>query len=53
MNPSEKIKIEKPKKGKVVTPEEYVEISEKKMEEMMKRYSGGNDGEQIEIRIGG
>jgi GLPGLI family protein len=53
LNPSEKIKIEKPKKGKVVTPEEYVEISEKKMEEMMKRYSGGNDGEQIEIRIGG
>jgi len=53
LNPSEKIKIEKPKKGKVVSPEEYEQISEEKMEEMMKRYSGGNDGEQIEIRIGG
>lgn len=53
LNPTEPVKIEKPTKGKVVTSEEYRAISEKKMEEMMKRYNGGDGENIIEIRTSG
>lgn len=53
LNPKDPIKIEKPTKGKVVSAEEYRVITEKKMEDMMKRYNGGGNGETIEISIGG
>ncbi|MCT4699190.1 GLPGLI family protein [Tenacibaculum haliotis] len=41
MNPSEKIEITKPEKGKKVTRKEYTEIMKVKMEEMRERFSGG------------
>ncbi|OIQ28788.1 MAG: GLPGLI family protein [Bacteroidetes bacterium MedPE-SWsnd-G2] len=55
INPKEKLSIVEPKKGKEVTQAEFDEILQKKMEEMNERYrpSGDNDGERIEIRIGG
>ncbi|UII22710.1 GLPGLI family protein [Fulvivirga ligni] len=53
LNPTEPVKIERPTKGKVVTSEEYRAISEKKMEEMMKRYNGGDGENIIEIRTSG
>ncbi len=40
MNPEEKENIEKPKKGDVVTQEEYRQITTKKMEEMRDMYRG-------------
>lgn len=55
INPKDKLNIIEPKKGKEVTQLEFDEILQKKMEEMNERYrpSGDNDGERIEIRIGG
>ncbi len=45
MNPEEKEDIEKPKKGDVVTQEEYTKITTKKMEEFRNnRGRGGRDG---------
>ena len=52
INPSEKIKIIEPEKGKVVTQEKYDKISEAKAKEMMERFKSKN-GNGIEIRIGG
>ena len=40
MNPEEKEAIDKPKKGDVVTQEEYTKITTKKMEEMREMYGG-------------
>lgn len=51
LNPETGIEIEKPKKGKVMDAKSYQALSEEKMQEMMKRYSG--DGESIQIKVGG
>ncbi|WP_405413164.1 GLPGLI family protein [Maribacter sp. Asnod1-A12] len=46
MNPSEKIEIKAPSKGKKVTQEEYDEISQEKMKEMRENFRnrGGRNG---------
>jgi len=56
MNPKDKAEITEPKKGKVVTQEEYDVIMEEKMKEMRERMGNerqksGNQGHRI--RIGG
>ncbi|NER18831.1 GLPGLI family protein [Spongiivirga citrea] len=55
LNPKEAVTITPPKKGKKVSKAEYEKITEKKAEEMMKRFqnnrSDGGDG--IQIKIGG
>ncbi len=51
LNPEEGVEIEQPRKGKVIDSESFKALSEEKMKEMMKRYSG--DGESIKIEIGG
>ena len=54
LNPSESVDISEPKKGKVVTQEEFDNIMEKKLKEMEERYSSERgDGHNIEIKIGG
>ena len=55
MNPEERIKIEKPKKGKVVSQEEYTKIMDKKSKEMMEQFKSRrhSKGRNVEIRIGG
>jgi GLPGLI family protein len=56
MNPKKGIAVEEPQGGKKVSQEEFDAIMEKKMEEMNERYeknNGHEDGERIEIRIGG
>ncbi len=56
LNPQDKVDIEEPTKGKKVNREEYEKIMEKKAKEMMERYAprnGRDNGETIEIRIGG
>lgn len=53
INPKDKIEIEAPKKGKVVSQEEYDEIMADKMKEMQERFRGGNrsrGGSTIRIR---
>lgn len=52
LNPEDKKAIAAPKKGKVVTQEEYNEIMADKMEEMSERFRGGNrrGGNTIRIR---
>lgn len=52
INPSEKITIHEPDKGKVVTQAEYDKISDEKSKELMERFQS-RDGKGIEIRIGG
>lgn len=52
INPSEKITINEPDKGKVVTQAEYDKISDEKSKELMERFKS-RDGNGIEIRIGG
>lgn len=51
LNPEQGVKIEQPQKGKVMDSESFKALSEEKMKEMMKRYSG--EGESIQIEIGG
>ena len=51
LNPNEPVKIEIPKKGEMISSKDYEALSEEKMEEMMKRYSG-KSGEGMTIRIG-
>jgi GLPGLI family protein len=51
LNPKSGVEIEKPKKGKIIDSKSYNALSEEKMQEMMKRYSG--EGESIQIEIGG
>jgi GLPGLI family protein len=56
LNPTNGLDIKEPKNGKVVTQADYDKIMEKKMEEMEEQYESDgrrNDGNQIEIRIGG
>jgi GLPGLI family protein len=54
LNPSEKIEIKEPEKGKKVTSKKFEEISRKKSKEMMERFrSKRGSGDGIEIRIGG
>lgn len=53
LNPKEEVVIERPKKGKVVSRSEFQALQEEKMQEMMKRYSGGPGENKMEIRIGG
>jgi len=55
MNPKEKTKINEPKKGKVVSQEEYDKIIEKKRKEMRERFRNERQkgGSGHRIRIGG
>ena len=54
LNPTEKIEIVEPTKGKKVNSEKFEEISRKKSKEMMERFrSKRGDGNGLEIRIGG
>ncbi|UII27906.1 GLPGLI family protein [Fulvivirga maritima] len=53
LNPTEPVKIDKPTKGEIVNATEYKAISDKKLEEMMKRYNGGDGENVIEIRTSG
>ncbi|WP_053992109.1 GLPGLI family protein [Mangrovimonas sp. TPBH4] len=54
LNPTDKVEISEPKKGKEVTQEEFDKIVEKKLKEMEERYSSERgDGHNIEIKIGG
>ncbi|WP_138432966.1 GLPGLI family protein [Winogradskyella algicola] len=56
LNPKDKIDIKEPEKGKVVNQKKYEEIMDKKAKEMMERFrprKGRDNGESIEIRIGG
>jgi GLPGLI family protein len=52
LNPSEKITISEPDKGKIVTQAEYDKIREEKNKELMERFQS-RDGKGIEIKIGG
>lgn len=56
LNPTDKLVIEAPTKGKKVNQKEYDDIMDKKMKEMQEQYRPSNrsgSGEHIEIRIGG
>jgi GLPGLI family protein len=54
VNPTEKVEIEEPSKGKEVTQEEFDTIMEKKNKEMMDQFqSRQKDGENVVIKIGG
>ncbi|PIX11440.1 MAG: GLPGLI family protein, partial [Flavobacteriaceae bacterium CG_4_8_14_3_um_filter_31_8] len=52
LNPSEKITISEPDKGKIVTQAEYDKIRDEKNKELMQRFQS-RDGKGIEIKIGG
>ncbi|MEB2778162.1 GLPGLI family protein [Algoriphagus sp. D3-2-R+10] len=53
LNPTEPVQIEIPKKGEMISREDYQALSEEKMNEMMKRYSGKpGEGNEITIKIG-
>jgi GLPGLI family protein len=56
LNPKNGVSIAEPKEGKIVSEAEFDEIMMKKMKEMNERYennTGRDDGDRIEIRIGG
>lgn len=56
LNPTEKIKIEEPTKGKIVTQEKYDKIMDAQTKEMMERFKNrrkSKDGESISIEIQG
>jgi GLPGLI family protein len=54
MNPKNSIVLKEPSNGKIVTQEKFETIINKKMKEMEERRSfNSNDGENIEIIIGG
>lgn len=52
LNPSEKITISEPDKGKIVSQTEYDKIRDEKNKELMERFQS-RDGKGIEIKIGG
>ncbi|MGJ8683578.1 MAG: GLPGLI family protein [Nonlabens sp.] len=52
MNPKEKLELKKPKSGKEINQEDFDELQEKKMKEMMKNRGRGNGGIFIQT-IGG
>ncbi|MDP5106622.1 MAG: GLPGLI family protein, partial [Polaribacter sp.] len=54
MNPSEKITIEEPEKGKIVNQADFDKISEEKSKEMMESFSGRGGveiGNGIKIKV--
>jgi len=55
LNPTNKINIEEPKKGKVVSQKQYDKIMDKKTKEMLEKYkpSRSGKGHTMQIRIGG
>lgn len=55
LNPTEKVKIKEPKRGKKVTRKEYEKIVQEKVKEMNERFKSNRkeDGESITIEIGG
>ena len=54
INPSEKVEIEEPTKGKEVSQDEFDDIMEKKNKEMMDQFqSRRKDGDNVIIKIGG
>lgn len=55
LNPKNGVDINRPKGGKKVTQDEFDKIMDKKMKEMEEQFhdSRRNNGDQIEIRIGG
>ena len=53
LNPSEKVVITRPTKGKKVTREDVDRIRDEKMQEMMKKYDTGEGGQMRVIQIGG
>ena len=56
LNPSDKIKIEEPSKGKEISQKDFDELQEEKSKEMMERFRskrGDGKGNTIEIKIGG
>ena len=56
LNPSEKIKVTEPEKGKIVSQEEYEKISREKSREMMEKFKsrkGVDMGNGINIKMGG
>jgi len=56
LNPSEKIEVKAPEKGKIVSQEAYDKIQEEKTKELMERFKGRNGvnmGGGINIKIGG
>lgn len=56
LNPTDKFNIKAPTKGKKLSQKEYDEIMDKKMKEMQERFRASNrndNGDRIEIRIGG
>ena len=54
LNPEKGVEINKPTKGKKVTADEFDEELAKMEEKMMKKFSGGEDGEHtMTIQIGG
>lgn len=56
INPSEVIKIEEPKKGKVVSQKKYDEIQNKKSKEMLEKFKSRNGfdmGNGVNIKMGG
>lgn len=53
LNPAKEVAIKAPTKGRKVTREEYKVEMDKMQEEMMKKYAGGEDGENVmTIQIG-
>ena len=56
LNPSEKINIQEPNKGKVVTQNKFDEIQEQKSKEMMEKFKSRNGfdmGNGVRVKIGG
>lgn len=55
LNPSDKILIKEPKKGKEISEIKYKEIMDNKTKELMERFKSkrGGNGDHMEIRIGG
>jgi GLPGLI family protein len=53
LNPNDAVAIEIPRKGDMISKEDYDALSEEKMQEMMKRYSGKpGEGNRMTIKIG-
>jgi GLPGLI family protein len=56
LNPSQKSKIEEPKKGKVVSQKKFTKIQKQKSDELMEKFKGRNGfdmGNGVNIKIGG
>ena len=51
LNPDKGIEIEKPKKGKKVSAEEFEALQAETMQKMMKKYQGSGDGEEQVMMI--